>query len=71
VIGFFGRLSIEQSMECLEEMLANNIRQNLQIVVQIATKYAEQMGPSKLIAMFESYKTFEGNLGVNIALFYT
>ena len=49
-------------MECLKEMLANNIRQNLQIVVQIATKYAEQMGPSKLIAMFESYKTFEGNL---------
>lgn len=60
VIGFFGRLSIEQSLECLKEMLTVNIRQNLQIVVQIATKYAEQLGPAKLIAMFESFKTFEG-----------
>ena len=41
-------------------MLTVNIRQNLQIVVQIATKYAEQLGPSKLISMFESFKTFEG-----------
>jgi clathrin heavy chain len=60
VINYFGRLSIEQSFECLKEMLATNIRQNLQIVVQISTKYAEQIGPSKLILMFENFKTFEG-----------
>ena len=63
VIGFFGRLSVEQSLDCLKEMLTVNIRQNLQIVVQISTKYAEQLGPSKLINMFENFKTFEGNIG--------
>ncbi|TPX38293.1 hypothetical protein SmJEL517_g00095 [Synchytrium microbalum] len=60
VVNFFGRLSVEQSLECLKEMLTNNIRQNLQIVVQVATKYSEQLGASNLITLFESYKTFEG-----------
>ncbi|KAJ1548234.1 hypothetical protein HK096_008280 [Nowakowskiella sp. JEL0078] len=60
VVNYFGRLSVENSFECLKEMLTSNIRQNLQIVVQIATKYSEQLGPSLLIDMFESYKSFEG-----------
>ncbi|KAI8818504.1 uncharacterized protein EV422DRAFT_537294 [Fimicolochytrium jonesii] len=60
VVNFFGRLSVEQSIESLKEMLNNNIRQNLQIVVKIATKYSEQLGPKNLIDMFESYKSFEG-----------
>lgn len=41
-------------------MLNNNMRQNLQIVVQVATKYSDQLGPGTLIQMFESFKTFEG-----------
>ncbi|CAO3564591.1 unnamed protein product [Mortierella alpina] len=60
VIAFFGRLSVEQSLECLREMLNVNMQQNLQIVVQVATKYSDQLGASKLIELFESYKTFEG-----------
>lgn len=60
VINFFGHLSPDQSLECLKELLNNNIRQNLQIVVQIATKYSDQLGSSNLIELFESYKTFEG-----------
>ncbi|KAG0200257.1 hypothetical protein BGX28_006644 [Mortierella sp. GBA30] len=60
VIAYFGRLSVEQSLECLQEMLNVNMRQNLQIVVQVATKYSEQLGASKLIELFESFKTFEG-----------
>ncbi|KAJ3191643.1 hypothetical protein HK101_007526, partial [Irineochytrium annulatum] len=60
IVGFFGRLSVDQSLDCLKEMLSNNIRQNLQIVVQIATKYSEQVGSANLIAMFESFKSNEG-----------
>lgn len=41
-------------------MLNVNLRQNLQIVVQVASKYNEQLGPVKLIEMFESFKSFEG-----------
>ncbi|KAJ3382198.1 hypothetical protein HDU84_004560 [Entophlyctis sp. JEL0112] len=59
-IAFFGRLSVDQSLECLKEMLSNNIRQNLQIVVQVATKYSEQLGAANLINLFESQKTSEG-----------
>ncbi|OAJ39008.1 hypothetical protein, variant [Batrachochytrium dendrobatidis JEL423] len=60
VITYFGTLSVDQSLDCLKEMLANNIRQNLQIVVKIATKYTDQLGSSQLINLFETNKTFEG-----------
>ena len=60
MVTFFGKLSVEQSLESLKEMLSTNMRQNLQIVVKIATKYVEQLGATNLINLFETYKTFEG-----------
>jgi clathrin heavy chain len=35
LLSFFGTLSPQHSLECLKEMLTQNIRQNLQIVVQV------------------------------------
>ncbi|KAK2757809.1 clathrin heavy chain [Colletotrichum kahawae] len=58
--GFFGKLSVEQSLDCLDAMMKHNIRQNLQSVVQVATKYSDLLGPVKLIDLFEKYKTAEG-----------
>ena len=43
-----------------QAMLTANIRQNLQISVQVATKYHEQLTTEKLIEIFESFKSFEG-----------
>nr|CAG8563230.1 8822_t:CDS:10 [Entrophospora candida] len=60
VVSYFGNLSVENSLECLKEMLKANIRQNLQVVIQIATKYSEQLQPLNLIQLFESFKTHEG-----------
>jgi clathrin heavy chain len=60
LVQFFGTLSIEDSMECLKTMLQANIRQNLQVVVQISTKYHEQLTTSALIDLFEQFKSFEG-----------
>ena len=60
LVAFFGRLSLEQSFDCLNEMLKVNIRQNLQAVVQIATKYSDLLGPTRLIELFEKYRTAEG-----------
>jgi clathrin heavy chain len=60
LVEYFGRLSVEQSIDCLDAMMKHNIRQNLQSVVQIATKYAELLGPQRLIDLFEKYKTMEG-----------
>ncbi|KAK7047530.1 Clathrin heavy chain [Paramarasmius palmivorus] len=60
LINYFSRLTKEQAMACLQEMLRVNMRQNLQVVVQIATKYSDILRPVSLIEMFESFKTFEG-----------
>ncbi|GBB89855.1 hypothetical protein RclHR1_01670006 [Rhizophagus clarus] len=59
IVNYFGTLSVDQSLECLKEMLKNN-RQTLQVVVQVATKYSEQLQPINLINLFESFKTYEG-----------
>lgn len=60
LIKYFGRLSLEESLDCLNEMLRVNIRQNLQAVIQIATKYSDLLGPNRLIDLFEKYRTPEG-----------
>lgn len=41
-------------------MLKVNLRENIQVVIQIATKYSDLLGPVKLIELFERYKTSEG-----------
>ncbi|XGW13703.1 hypothetical protein V3C99_000207 [Haemonchus contortus] len=60
LVNYFGTLSVDDSLECLKAMLTQNIRQNLQVVVQIASKYHEQLGTDKLIDMFETHKSYEG-----------
>merc|ERR1719284_1972462 len=56
---FFGRLPPEVGLECLYDMLRHN-RQNLQVVVQVAIKYHEQIGAGKIVTMFESFGSNEG-----------
>ena len=60
LVNYFGRMSLEQSLDSLNEMLKSNIRQNLQAVVQIATKYSDLLGPTRLIDLLEKYRTAEG-----------
>ncbi|GAA6060259.1 hypothetical protein JCM10212_003959, partial [Sporobolomyces blumeae] len=60
LVNYFGQLTVEQTLECFNEMLKVNIRQNLQVVVQSATKYSDLIGPVRLIEMFEKFKTAEG-----------
>ncbi len=51
---------MDQSYTCMNKMLHINMHENLQVVVQIATKYSDILGPIKLIELFESYKSFKG-----------
>ncbi|ROI64768.1 Clathrin heavy chain 1 [Anabarilius grahami] len=60
LVNFFGALSVGDSIECLRAMLAANLRQNLQLSVQVATKYHEQLGTQTLVELFESFKSYEG-----------
>ncbi|EEB07199.1 clathrin heavy chain Chc1 [Schizosaccharomyces japonicus yFS275] len=60
LVNHFSNFPPDDSLEYMREMLRANVRQNLQIVVQIATRYSDVLGPQRLIEMFEKYKTFEG-----------
>uniref|UniRef100_A0A1I8AX39 Clathrin heavy chain n=1 Tax=Steinernema glaseri TaxID=37863 RepID=A0A1I8AX39_9BILA len=60
LVNYFGSLSVDDSLECLKAMLHANMRQNLQVVIQIASKYHEQLTAPALIDLFESFKNFEG-----------
>ncbi|XP_029653923.2 clathrin heavy chain 1-like [Octopus sinensis] len=60
LVEFFGNLSVSDAMDCLQSMLHINLRQNLQLVIQIASTYHELLGVNNIIHMLESYKTSEG-----------
>ena len=42
----------EGSLEVLKDLLTRNLRQNLNIVVQIATKYSDPLGPENLMKVW-------------------
>lgn len=48
LVEFFGTLSAEWAMECLKELLASNQQANLQLVVNIAKEYTDQLGADKV-----------------------
>lgn len=60
LVSYFGQLNVQQSVACLKELLLQNIQQNLQVVIQVATKYSDLIGPLTLIKIFEDYKCIEG-----------
>lgn len=60
LITYFGQLTVDLSLECLDEMLKVNIRQNLQAVIRIAQKYSDLLGPNRIIELLEKYRTAEG-----------
>jgi clathrin heavy chain len=60
LVNYFGQLSVEDSVDCLKELMRVNPRQNLQTVVAVATKYSDQLTASALIDLFESCNSFDG-----------
>lgn len=60
LVDYFGKLSVDQSFACLKALMDHNMQANIQIVVQVATKYSELLGSSSLIKMFEEYNAVEG-----------
>jgi len=63
LMDFFGQLTAQSetdTLECLKELLRTSVMQNLQVVVQVAAKYSDQIGAPELIKMFEEFNSFEG-----------
>ncbi|KAK4579547.1 hypothetical protein RGQ29_029281 [Quercus rubra] len=61
LVEFFGTLSREWALECMKDLLLVNLRGNLQIIVQAAKEYCEQLGIDSCIKAFLSNLT-PGNL---------
>ncbi|KAJ8499753.1 hypothetical protein OPV22_010305 [Ensete ventricosum] len=51
---------IEWALECMKDLLLVNLRANLQIIVQTAKEYSEQLGVDASIKLFEQFKSYEG-----------
>ena len=60
LLNYFGQLTVELSLECLDAMLTTNIRQNLQAVIRIAQKYSDLLGATRIIDLLEKHRTAEG-----------
>ncbi|GKE01693.1 clathrin heavy chain 1 [Tanacetum coccineum] len=60
LVEFFGTLSQKWALECMRDLLKVNVRGNLQIIVQVAKEYCEQLGVDACIQLFEQFKSYEG-----------
>eukprot|EP01097_Dermamoeba_algensis_P005601 TRINITY_DN3557_c0_g1_i3.p1 TRINITY_DN3557_c0_g1~~TRINITY_DN3557_c0_g1_i3.p1 ORF type:complete len:1258 (-),score=303.09 TRINITY_DN3557_c0_g1_i3:145-3672(-) len=60
LVGYFSRLSVEETLECLNDLLRVNLRLNLNLVAKIAIKYSEHLTPAAVISMFQSYQSWDG-----------
>jgi clathrin heavy chain len=70
LVEFFGTLSAEWALECLKVLLDSNMAQNLQVVVNVAKEYTEQLGAGRIIELLEGVGSYHGlyfYLGAHIA----
>ena len=59
VVSYFGKLNREQSIMLLKDMMGRG-PQNMQVCVEVAKKYHEELGSEELVAVFESARATEG-----------
>eukprot|EP00298_Acanthocystis_sp_HF-20_P018646 c22004_g1_i2.p1 GENE.c22004_g1_i2~~c22004_g1_i2.p1 ORF type:complete len:1678 (+),score=721.75 c22004_g1_i2:32-5035(+) len=60
LVEFFKDLDTENGLACLREMLKANQTQNMQVTVQIATKYSDRYPPVTIIKLFEDFNCWKG-----------
>jgi clathrin heavy chain len=69
-VDLHGSLAAEWALDCLKVLLETNMQQNLQIVVNVAKEYTEQLTAEKIIELLESHKSYNGlyfYLGAHLA----
>ena len=60
LVEFFGTLSAEWALECLRVLLESNMQQNLNIVVDVAKEYTEQLTSAKIVELLETHQSYPG-----------
>jgi len=59
VVSFFGKLNRDQSISLLKDMMSRG-QQNMQVCVEVAKKYHEELGSEQLVEVFENNRATEG-----------
>jgi len=59
VVTFFGKLNRDQSIMLLKDMMSRG-PSNMQVCVEVAKKYHDELGSEQLVQVFESNKATEG-----------
>lgn len=59
VVEFFGKLNRDQSISLLKDMLSRGPA-NVQVCVEVAKKYNDELGATELVKVFEQSKMIEG-----------
>mmetsp|Transcript_18983 Transcript_18983/g.34166 ORF Transcript_18983/g.34166 Transcript_18983/m.34166 type:complete len:1741 (-) Transcript_18983:249-5471(-) len=59
VVTYFGKLNREQSIALLKDMMSRG-PSNMQVCVEVAKKYHEELGSEELVKVFENAKATEG-----------
>jgi clathrin heavy chain len=59
VVEFFGKLNRDQSISLLKDMLSRGPA-NVQVCVEVAKKYNDELGATELVKVFEQNKMIEG-----------
>lgn len=60
LVNYFGRLTPENCLICLHELLHINPMQNLNIVIESAVRYVSRIPLNELVKLFETYGNFNG-----------
>jgi len=60
LLDFFGKLSPQLGLDCLRDLLRQNLQQNIRLVVEVAKQWTEHYGAEKLISLFEEFNSFNG-----------
>ena len=65
LVNYLGRLTPENCLICLHELLHSNPIQNLNIVIEAASRYNQRIPLSELVKLFETYGNNNGLFKLN------
>jgi len=60
LLEYFGRMTPENCLELLRDLLKFNLRRNIGLVVGVAKKWSDYLTAAALIEMFEEFKAYDG-----------
>jgi len=60
LLEYFGRMTPENCLDCLRDLLKVSLVNNIRLVVEVAKKWSDYLTPAALISLFEEFKAYNG-----------